>query len=50
MAMLVALAVAGQPVLAQTAHSRLGTPEVQSSLGSPLRVKIPIEATAPGRT
>ena len=48
MAMLVALAVAGQPVLAQTAHSRLGTPEVQSSLGSPLRVKIPIEATAPG--
>ncbi len=48
MALLVALALTGHPLLAQTAHSRLGTPEVQSSLGSPLRVKIPIEATAPG--
>jgi len=47
-AILVALMVAGHPLLAQTAHSRLGTPEVLSSLGSPLRVKIPIEATAPG--
>ncbi len=34
--------------LAQTAHSRLGIPEVQSSLGNPLWVRIPIEPTVPG--
>ncbi|MCY7387614.1 MAG: hypothetical protein LH481_06055, partial [Burkholderiales bacterium] len=30
---------------AQTAYSRLGTPEVLSPLGSPLWVKIPVEVT-----
>ena len=35
-------------ISAQTPQLRLGTPEVLSSLGSPLWVKIPIDVTEPG--
>ena len=47
-ALVVAVLLGTVDTLAQTAHSRLGTPEVQSSLGSPLWVKIPIQATEAG--
>jgi len=47
-AILVAILFSSGYSLAQTAHSRLGTPEVQSSLGNPLWVRIPIEPTVPG--
>jgi hypothetical protein len=47
-AMLIAVLFSSGHTLAQTAHSRLGTPEVQSSLGNPLWVRIPIEPTMPG--
>lgn len=47
-AMLVAALCGSGYSAAQTAHSRLGTPEVQSSLGSPLWVRIPIEPTVAG--
>lgn len=44
-AMLVAALVGSPASYAQNTHSRLGMPEVLSLLGSPLWVKIPIEAT-----
>lgn len=48
LALMVAAVVGVGSAFAQTAHVRLGSPEVYSTLGSPLWVKIPIEATEPG--
>lgn len=44
-ALLVAALAGSQTLYAQSTHLRLGAPEVQSSLGNPLWVRIPIDVT-----
>ncbi|MEP7156003.1 MAG: hypothetical protein ABI905_09530 [Betaproteobacteria bacterium] len=46
-ALLVAALLASPGAYAQSTHLRLGAPEIQSSLGSPLWVRIPIDVANP---